>query len=119
MKNAAYNRTGLWFRSDPKERLFGHGAQFTHFDLKGRLVPIVVSEQGIGRGAQPLTAIVDLVAGAGGRWHTTYAPIPHYITSRLRSLALENSDYAAFDFRQRDAVAIEVWLPNLGEQRKV
>ncbi|GBD25602.1 hypothetical protein HRbin30_00926 [bacterium HR30] len=41
------------------------------------------------------------------------------MTSRLRSLAPENSDYATFDFRQRDAVAIEVWLPNLGEQRKV
>lgn len=78
MKNAAYNRTGLWFRSDPKERLFGHGAQFTHFDLKGRLVPIRVREQGTGRGAQPLTAIVNLVARAGGRWHTTDAPIPYF-----------------------------------------
>lgn len=109
LNDARYNRAGLRFRSDPEERIFGHGAQFTYFDLKGRLVPILVSEQGIGRGAQPVTAVLDLVAGAGGAWHTTYAPIPHYITSRLRSFALGNSEYATFDFRRPDAIRVEVW----------
>lgn len=113
LKGAPYNRVGLQYGSDPEERIFGLGAQFTYFDLKGRLVPIVVSEQGIGRGAQPLTTILNLVAGAGGNAHTTYAPIPHYITSHLRSLALENSEYATFDFRDAHAVRVEVWAPTL------
>ncbi|GIW43919.1 MAG: alpha-glucosidase [Candidatus Binatia bacterium] len=108
-----FNRVSLQFLSDPEERIFGLGEQFTWFDLKGRRVPIVVSEQGIGRGSQPVTAILDLVAGAGGNAHTTYAPIPHYITSRLRSFALDNSECSTFDFREPDRVRVEVWSSDL------
>jgi alpha-glucosidase len=113
LEDPVFQRVGLVYRSDPGERVFGFGEQFTYLDLKGRRVPIFVSEQGIGRGLQPVTALLDLVAGAGGSWHTTYAPVPHYLTSRMRSLALENSEYASFDFRAPDCVQVEVWSNQL------
>jgi alpha-glucosidase len=103
------NRVFLAYASDAAERFFGFGEQFTYFDLKGRLVPIVVSEQGIGRGAQPLTFAANLTAdGAGGDWWTSYAPVPHYLTSRARSLFLENDEVSIFDLRAPDRVTVQV-----------
>lgn len=103
------NRAFLTYVSDPDERFYGFGEQFTYVDLKGRRVPIFVSEQGIGRGAQPITFLVNLVAQSGGSWQTTYAPVPHYLTNRMRSLFLENHEYSAFDLRKPDRVQVEVF----------
>lgn len=103
------NRAYLTYASDAGERFFGFGEQFTHFDLKGRRLPIFIMEQGIGRGAQPITLGANLTARAGGAWHTTYAGVPHYITSRLNSLFLENSEYTVFDLRREDRVHIQVF----------
>ncbi len=107
--NGAMNRTFLTYASDPDEHFFGFGEQFTHLDMKGRWLPIFVTEQGIGRGAQPITLGADLTAGAGGAWHTTYAAVPHYITSRLRSLFLENSEHVVFDLRRPDRVQVRLF----------
>ncbi len=103
------NRIYLTYHSSAEESFYGFGEQFTYFDLKGRRVPIIVSEQGIGRGAQPITAGADLTAGAGGDWHTSYAGVPHYLTSELRSLFLENYEYSIFDLRENDRVQIAVF----------
>ena len=103
------NRAFLTYASDFGERFYGFGEQFSLVDLKGRRVPIFVSEQGIGRGEQPLTFFVNLFAKSGGHWHTSYAPVPHYMTSRLRSLYLKNYAYSAFDLRRADRVQIEVF----------
>ncbi len=98
------NRVYLTYASEADEAFMGFGAQFTHFNLKGRRVPIFVMEQGIGRGEQPLTFLANLVAGAGGAWHTSYAVAPHYITSAMRSLFLETHEYAVFDLRAPECV---------------
>lgn len=103
------NRAYLTYASDSDEHFFGFGEQFSRFDQKGRRVPIWVSEQGIGRGAQPVTALVNLAARAGGTDMTSYAAVPHYITSRLRSLFLENGEYAVFDLRSADRVQISTF----------
>jgi alpha-glucosidase len=52
---------------------------------------------------------VDRIAGSGGAWHTSYAPVPHFMTTRLRSFFLENAEYSVFDLRQPDAIDVEVW----------
>lgn len=114
--NPALNRAYLTYASDPDEHFFGFGEQFSNFNHKGQRVPIWVSEQGIGRGLQPLTFLVDRVAGAGGSAYTTYAAVPHYITSRLRSLFVENPEYTVFDLRQPDQVQIQVFSPSLSGQ---
>lgn len=113
LADPGYNRLFLTYRTSPTERFFGFGEQFTYFDLKGRRVPIWVQEQGTGRGAQPVTLGADLVAGNGGAWHTTYAAVPHYLTSELRSLFTENPEYQVFDLRDAGRVQLEVWSGEL------
>ena len=104
-----YNRVYLTYATSPEERFFGFGTQYTYWDMKGRKVPIFIGEQGIGRGAQPITLAANLQAGAGGEWYSSYASIPHYITSESRSLFLENYEYSSFDLRDADRVEVEVF----------
>jgi len=105
----SYNRVYLTYASFPDERFFGFGTQYTYFDMKGRMVPILIREQGIGRGEQPVTWAVDWKAGAGGDPYTSYACVPHYITSEARSLFLENYEYSTFDLREDDRVQAGVF----------
>ena len=58
----------------------------------GHRVPILVAEQGIGRGAEPTTTALNWIAdGTGGDSLTTYAPKPLYMTNHNRSMVFENS----------------------------
>lgn len=111
--DARYNRVWLTYASEADEHFFGFGEQFSHFDLKGKRVPIFVQEQGVGRGLQPITFLANLVAGAGGSWSTSYACVPHYITSKLRSAFLDNSEYSVFDLRKADRVQVHAFSSRL------
>lgn len=111
--DAGINRAYLTYASDSDEHFFGFGEQFSRFDQKGQRVPIWVSEQGIGRGQQPVTFLVNLAAKSGGSDMTTYAAAPHYITSRMRSVFLENCEYSVFDLRQPDRVQVSAFSPVL------
>ncbi|MEC7946221.1 MAG: alpha-glucosidase [Myxococcota bacterium] len=102
-------RLHLRFSSSPDERFFGFGEQFTHVDLKGRQIDILSQEPGIGRGVQPLTWVMNAFFGAGGDDTRSNAPVPHFVTSRCRSLALENHELSRFDLRRPDRVEVEVW----------
>ena len=106
-----YNRVYLTHASFPEEGFFGFGTQYTYFDMKGHMVPILIREQGIGRGEQPITWAVDRKAGAGGDPYASYASVPHYITSDARSLFLENYEYSTFDLREDDRAQIGVFSP--------
>lgn len=85
----------------PGEEFHGFGEQFAPFDLAGREVPVVVREQGVGRGEQPITWLADTFRdGAGGNRRWTYAAMPFYVTSELRGLFLGGptaSAYSVFD----------------------
>jgi alpha-glucosidase (family GH31 glycosyl hydrolase) len=111
-----YNRIYLTYASSQEERFFGFGTQFTYFDMKGRIVPILIREQGIGRGEQPVTWAADWKAGSGGDAYTSYASVPHYITSEARSLFLENYEYSTFDLREKDRVQVQVFASRMGGQ---
>ena len=115
VEDHSYDRVYLTYASEPRERFFGFGVQYTHLDLKGREVPVFIQEQGIGRGEQPITWGADWQAGAGGDPYTSYASVPHYITSEMRSLLLENYEYSSFDMRE-DRVQIEVFSPQMRGQ---
>ena len=87
--------------SEVDEMIFGMGEQFPHdtLNLKGRTIPVLSQEGGIGRGHQPITGAVELFSeGSGGSEESTYYAAPHYLTSKDRSLFLENTEYAVFDF---------------------
>ena len=104
------NRVTLRAASIADEGFFGFGQQLTYFNQKGHLLPIVVQEHGVGRGRPIVTQLVDLFANQGaGNPYLTEAPAPHFITSRMRSIFLENSEYSTFDMRPVDQVVIKVW----------
>ncbi|KAL3632570.1 hypothetical protein CASFOL_025554 [Castilleja foliolosa] len=112
MKNGIcpdFNRICLSYSSEENERFYGFGEQFSYMDLKGKRVPILVQEQGLGRGDQPITFAANLVSyRAGGDECTTYAPSPFYMTSKMRSLYLEGYNYSIFDLTKDDCVQIQV-----------
>jgi alpha-glucosidase len=111
-----YDRVYLTYASSPEERFFGFGVQYTYFDLKGRKVPIFIQEQGIGRGEQPITWAADWQADAGGNPYTSYASVPHYVTTEMRSLFLENYEYSSFDLQKEDRVQVEVFSSRMSGQ---
>ena len=113
---APYNRVYLTYASGPEERFFGFGTQYTYTDMKGKKVPVFIQEQGVGRGAQPITLAANLQAGAGGEWYSSYTSVPHYITSESRSLFLENHEYSSFDLREAEKVQIEVFSSRMEGQ---
>ncbi|CAO2174057.1 unnamed protein product [Urochloa humidicola] len=105
-----FNRVFLTYASSRDERFFGFGEQFSRMEFKGKRVPVLVQEQGIGRGDQPITFAANLVSyRSGGNWSTTYAPSPFYMTSKMRSLYLEGYDYSIFDLTKPDRVQIQIY----------
>ena len=102
------NRLYLSWSRDEDEHFFGFGEQFSRFDLAGERLPILVMEQGIGRGLQPITLGADISARAGGKWWSSYAPVPFYLTSKLRSFFSDSSAYQVVDMRDSQRIQLEV-----------
>ncbi|EDQ89657.1 uncharacterized protein MONBRDRAFT_32323 [Monosiga brevicollis MX1] len=89
--------------SQAHRKYHGFGEQYSVLDFKGRRVPIMVAEQGVGRGLEPLTYFLNTFHdGSGGNWATTYAPIPHYMTSDLQSVYFEDDLFMLVDLTQAD-----------------
>lgn len=57
-----FNRLFLTYASSRDERFYGFGEQFSRMEFKGKRVPVLVQEQGIGRGDQPITFAANLVS---------------------------------------------------------
>ncbi len=96
----------------PGERFLGFGEQFSHLDLTGHAFPICAGEQGIGRGAQPLSALVNLSAPlAAGDAYSTYAPMPLCITTKGRCFVFETPTVYEFDVGKTapNRVSVVVW----------
>lgn len=116
-RNGAIKTGQPWARvvfslqAEAAEKVWGLGVQYSFRDFKGKVVPIVVSEQGIGRGVQPLSSFLGENAG---NFHTTYSAIPHYTTSTLQSVYLEGSALATFDFSEPARTNISVYYTSQG-----
>ena len=107
---ALLDRIRLRLASVADEAFFGFGQQLTFMNQKGNRLPILVQEHGVGRGRPIVTRLIDTFANGGGRNpYVTEAPAPHFISSRLRSLFLENLEYSEFDLRPADRLEIKVW----------
>ncbi|MDG1484575.1 MAG: alpha-glucosidase [Myxococcota bacterium] len=105
--------------SDADEMIFGMGEQFPHetLDLKGRIIPALSQEGGIGRGHSLITPVVELASeGSGGSEETTYYAAPHYLTSDLRSVFLEDTEYAVFDFSAAEHTEIRLFSSQMTAQ---
>jgi sulfoquinovosidase len=94
---------------DPEERVHGLGGQTGSFDLRGRWVPVLPREQGVGRGDQPLSFLVDMAAASAGGPDTTYLTSAVHVTSRSRGLAYTGGRISSVDLRPDDRMVWEVW----------
>lgn len=104
-----YDRVFLRYSRASSERFYGFGQQFTLLDARGSLVPVFTREQGIGRGLQPITSLLNAFGReAGGDERTTYSAVPHYLTSHRRALHLLNTEPCWFDLRTEGAVTVEM-----------
>ena len=67
--NRLDQRLFFTFWSEEGETFHGFGESFTDFDMSGRRIPVLVSEQGVGRGLEPITSIENSkTEGVGGHW---------------------------------------------------
>lgn len=65
-----YNQIRLSYSCEKDEQFYGFGVQYSIFNMKGRRLPVFLSEQGVGRGLQPFTSILDAISpGAGAFTH--------------------------------------------------
>lgn len=109
-REAGYNRLYLTAPSSKDEAVYGFGAQFSRTNMKGAYVPILVSEQGVGRGLQPISFFANLLYdGSAGEWHTSYASVPAYLSTAGRGLYLENGAHSIFDLRHPDRVSVKLF----------
>ena len=108
---------GVWaqlaWASRPGSAKFGFGVQFSQVNLAGRRVPLLTAEQGVGRGAQPLTMAAEVLGGAGGHWWSTYAPAPFVLESDLRALYLTDTAPSQFDLRLEAVSSLLVYQQRL------
>lgn len=108
--NPKVNRIRLAVESARDEAIFGCGSQLTYFNQKGKILPILVQEHGIGRGLPVITELVNVLDHrSGGNPYHTSMPAPHFISSRLRSMFLENFEYSEFDMRPAELISIKLW----------
>lgn len=100
--------------SDRDEKVFGLGEQFPHdkLDLKGRRIPVLAQEGGVGRGHVPISPAVNAASkGSAGSQESTYYAAPHVLTSRLRSFFLANTELVTFDMTAPDAIRVRTNAP--------
>ena len=65
----------MTYNSPVDEEIYGMGLQYTEWNLKGKSVPLITTEAGVGRGLQPITiAMNKAMGGQGGTSTTSYAP---------------------------------------------
>jgi alpha-glucosidase len=95
-------------RCAPEDHFVGLGAQSADVDHRGQVVPLWVSEQGIGRtDDDQLPAVWQVV----GRRHTTHVPMPAFVRSDGVAVIVETSAFARFDLCKTadDTASFETW----------
>ena len=80
------------------ERYTGFGLQFSHADFTGLTeVPLFVAEQGVGRGTEPVTSVMnEHFHGAGGDQFSTYAPASVWTGNQGRAGYCRNTEYTTW-----------------------
>ena len=104
-------RVGLHQASDVEEKFFGLGEQFPHqqLNLKGRTIPVLSEEGGVGRGHPEVTPLINQFSnGSGGDENSTYFAMPFYMTDSYTGLFLHNTELSEFSFLdERTSVFID------------
>lgn len=102
------------------EQLVGAGEQYSMLGLRGENFNIWTSEQGIGRGLQPITKAMDTVAyPCGGDSHSTYSTVPVLLSTRGYGLAFNNSQLINMDLTKTTLAKATVTFENPADQGDV
>ena len=65
----------MTYGSHIDEEIYGMGLQYSEWDFKGKSVPLISEEAGVGRGLEPITSLMnEFMGGQGGNTTTSYAP---------------------------------------------
>ncbi len=80
------NQLSLVYSADKEEKFYGFGIQYSFADLRGQVVPIWVSEQGVGRGLQPLTWLLNTFDN-----YTGESSVASYATVLFSSISSSSS----------------------------
>ena len=106
---AGYNRFKLLLKADPHEKIFGCGEQFGRLNLRGRKVPVWLSESGVGRRFDLLTIGFVLKTKHIPRWYNTYISMPTWVSSGGLYCHCGSMAYTELDFRQAASHGIYCW----------
>ncbi len=101
-KNEKYAELQACIKTNRTEKIFGFGEQFSNVEFSGKMVELCTKEQGIFRGKQPFTFLIEKVMGKGvaGDEFSTYAPMPVFLTSGMRGFSFENTTIYHFDVKK-------------------
>lgn len=64
--SSTYNQLVLTYGCKKGEGFYGFGAQYSALNMKGRVLPLFLSEQGVGRGLEPVTLFLDAISRGAG-----------------------------------------------------
>ncbi|MGB1247325.1 MAG: alpha-glucosidase [Chitinophagales bacterium] len=95
---------------DFSEAIFGGGIQFSYCNVKGHKFPLLVEENGVGRGDKGPTFWANLF-GAAGNEYTTYSPSTYFITNQKQFYNLYsrlNNHYWEVDYTQEGIVSYSI-----------
>ena len=101
------------------EAVHGFGSQYRGYDLRGTLFPVMVREQGVGRGELPISTLVNAVeTGGAGTLANTYAAWPTWLTSGDRSLGGRvvgpaATAFGTVDLTDRTSLRLEMRAPRM------
>lgn len=106
LTSEAPNRFHIGLPLLPEDPIFGCGEQFSHLDLRGKILPLWVSEPGIGRGPNYVKVFANLHSGRGGSQEHTYFPQPSFVTASGRWALMQTTAFCRFDFSQKDSCTL-------------
>lgn len=66
--NDFYNQIRLTYGCEEDEQFYGFGAQYSRFNMKGTRLPVFLSEQGVGRGLEPFTSVLNKLSPGAGKY---------------------------------------------------
>ena len=103
------NRLEINIPADRNEQIYGCGEQYTGRNLRGKRVPLWVSEPGVGRRFDLLTIGVAMATKHVPKWFNTYYPSPVWVSSDGKWFKSSSAAYTVLDFRAADCHKAYFW----------
>lgn len=107
--DARANWLSLSLPIPPGETVLGGGEQFSHVDLRGKVLPLWTSEPGVGRGPNYVKLLANIHSRRGGSREHTYFPQPSFVSSEGTWALATTTAFSRMDFTRRGFCRIETY----------